>query len=543
MPKRPRQAGARQTGKPLPDIEERFQLLVDNVRDYAVFMTDATGTIVSWNVGVDRLLGYAEDEFIGQPLTIIFVPEDIASGAAAREVATATQAGRSEDERWHLRKDGSRFWASGVLTALRDEPGRLRGFAKIMRDITERKLAEEERKQLLQREQQARKEAETATRVRDQFLAMVSHELRTPLNAILGWARLLEEQQFEPDRMRRALETISRNAVLQSKLIDDLMDVSRILAGSLTLEQRPVELTPIVQSSVDSLSPEARAKNVTIECRFHPTEVAVAGDPRRLHQVLWNLLSNAIKFTPPGGHVSIELRQDDSTAFLSVSDTGLGIAREFLPHIFEPFSQADMTTQREYGGLGLGLAIVRHLVQQHGGTISAESDGDGKGATFTVELPLSAVRMEPTVGGLLPTDFKPALNGVRVLVVDDDPDGRELLRTTLELAGASVTDTGTTAEAFELLTGTATPPHVVVCDIGLPREDGFMFIKRLRTLAVEAGGGIPAAALTAYTRPEDRLRALEAGYQIHLAKPIEPSELVAAVATLAGRVSDTGGGP
>jgi CheY-like chemotaxis protein len=347
---------------------------------------------------------------------------------------------------------------------------------------------------------------------------------------------LLEGQQFEPERAKHAVETIGRNAALQAKLIDDLLDVSRILAGTLAMERRPVELTPIIQASVDSLSPDARAKDVTtIDCRLHPTEVAIAGDPRRLHQILWNLLSNAVKFTPSGGHISIELRQDETKAFLSVSDTGAGISPEFLPRVFEPFSQADMTIQREQGGLGLGLAIVRHLVQQHGGAISASSLGVGHGATFTVELPLTPVRTEPTVGGRLTTDLQMALDGVRVVVVENDADSRDVLIATLELAGASVRDAGTAAEGFELIG--ADVPDVIVCDIGLPREDGFTFITRLRALPADRGGTVPAAALTAYTRPEDRLRALEAGYQIHLAKPVEPSELSAAVATLAGKVS------
>jgi PAS domain S-box-containing protein len=515
------------------ELEERLQLFIDNVRDYAIFLTDADGRIVSWNAGVERLLGYSESEFVGQPLAVIYAPEDLESGIAVREITLAATSRRSEDERWHIRKDGSRFWASGVLTALLDDAGRLRGFAKIMRDITERKLAEEERKQLLQREQQARQEAEAAARVRDQFLATVSHELRTPLNAILGWARLLEEQEFDAEQARHALETISRNAQLQSKLIDDLLDVSRILAGTLALDQRPVDLLPIVQASVDSLSPEARAKHIQIECRIHPLEVAVAGDSKRLHQVLWNLLSNAIKFTRENGRISIEMHQDDVKVFLKVSDTGLGIRADFLPHVFDPFRQSDMSIQRVHGGLGLGLAIVRHLVEQHGGAVYADSEGEGKGSTFTVELPLSSVRRTPTIGGSLPTDYKLSLQGVSVMLVEDEPDSREVLATALELAGASVVAEATVREALDSLEQRR--PDVIVCDIGLPGEDGFNFITELRSRTTKTGGLIPAAALTAYTRPEDRLRALEAGYQIHLAKPIEPSELVAAVATLAGK--------
>jgi PAS domain S-box-containing protein len=351
--------GRNRTDARIHELDERFNLFVENVRDYAIFMTDADGMIVSWNAGVERLLGYSEEEFIGKQLTTIYTPEDISSGAAAREIAAAREKGRSEDERWHLRKDRSRFWASGVLTALLDGQGRLRGFAKVMRDITDRKLAEEERKQLLQREQQARQEAEAATRVRDEFLATVSHELRTPLNAILGWARILEDQTLEPERIKHALETISRNAILQSKLIDDLLDVSRILAGRTTIERLSVDLLSVVQASVDSLSPNAQTKSVSIECRFHAPEAPVSGDPRRLQQVVWNLLSNAIKFTPEGGHVVVEILRDDTSAILTVTDTGVGIDSEFLPHVFEPFSQADSTTER---GHGVSDSVLRSCV-------------------------------------------------------------------------------------------------------------------------------------------------------------------------------------
>ncbi len=338
-------ARKRQTrsGDRLREFDELFNLFVENVRDYAIFMTDANGSAVSWNAGVERLLGYSEEEFLGTSLTKIYTPEDVSSGAAAREIATAGEKGRSEDERWHLRKDGSRFWASGVLTALREDGGRLRGFAKVMRDITERKLAEEERKQLLQREQEARQAAEGATRIRDQFLATVSHELRTPLNAILGWARILEDQTLDPARVKQAVETISRNAVLQSRLIDDLLDISRILADRATIERRPVDFLSIVQGSVESLSPNALEKDVIVECRLRPLESMIDGDPRRLQQIVWNLLSNAIKFTPDGGRVSIDMEQDGAGAVLTVSDTGIGIPPEFLSRLFDPFSQADMT--------------------------------------------------------------------------------------------------------------------------------------------------------------------------------------------------------
>ena len=519
------------------DAAERLRLLEENVRDYAIFMTDATATVRTWNLGVERLLGYTEGEFVGQPLSIIFTAEDLASGAAQREIDVATATGRAEDERWHARKDGSRFWAMGVLTCLRDPAGEVRGFAKIMRDFTERKLAEEERTLLLEREEVARRTAETANRLRDQFLATVSHELRTPLNAILGWARLLLQQPFEPARAHAGLETIARNAQLQATLIDDLLDVSRILSGTMTLQRHPTDLIAIVQASVDSISPTARAKDIQVECRLHPLEGPVAGDARRLHQILWNLLSNAVKFTPDSGTITIDVHQRDSQAILTVRDTGIGIAGDFLSQMFEPFRQADMSTQRYQGGMGLGLAIVRHLVGQHGGTIEVESAGLGQGAAFTVTLPLegSLDEMPRTPGD---PESAPSLVGVAVLVVEDDADSRAVLVEALERAGASVRSVADGRGALELVAEQV--PAVLLCDIGLPGMDGLSFIEQLRSLPADRGGRIPPAALTAYTRPAERLRALQAGYQMHLAKPLEPSDVIAAVAALAGRTATTG---
>lgn len=516
----------------LADAEERLRLLEENVRDYAIFMADADGTIQSWNLGVERLLGYSEREFVGQRLAIIFTPEDVASGAADGEIQGARATGRAEDERWHVRKDGSRFWAMGVLTCLRDPAGQVRGFAKIMRDFTERRLAEEERTLLLQREEAARREAETANRLRDQFLATVSHELRTPLNAILGWARLLLHQSYDHARAQAALETIARNAQLQATLIDDLLDVSRILAGTMDLQHRPTDLLAIVRASVDSISPAARTKNIQIECRLQPLEGSVAGDARRLHQIVWNLLSNAVKFTPASGHIAIDVHQGDGRAILTVRDNGIGIDPGFLPHVFEPFRQADMSTERSQGGLGLGLAIVRHLVGQHGGTITAESSGTGLGAAFTVTLPFADGAAEAARHAVA-MENAPSLVGIGVLVVEDDADSRHVLVEVLERAGASVRGVADARAALESVAEQT--PAVVLCDIGLPGMDGLSFIEQLRSLPAERGGRVPAAALTAYTSPEDRLRALQAGYQMHLAKPLEPAEVVTAVAALAAQ--------
>jgi PAS domain S-box-containing protein len=516
----------------LDDATERLRLLEDNVRDYAIFTAAPDGTIRSWNLGVERLLGYSEREFVGQPLAVIFTAEDLASGAAHLEVQGAIETGRAEDERWHVRKDGSRFWALGVLTCLRGPTGEVQGFAKIMRDFTERKLAEEERTQLLQREEAARREAEMANRLRDQFLATVSHELRTPLNAILGWARLLLQEPFDGTRARTSLETIARNAQLQATLIDDLLDVSRILAGTMDVERRPTDMLAIVQGSVDSISPAARVKGIEVQCRLTPLEGPVAADARRLHQILWNLLSNAVKFTPAGGRVVLDLHQEDGRAMLTVRDNGIGIAPDFLPHLFEPFRQADMSAQRSEGGMGLGLAIVRHLVGQHGGTITANSAGLGHGSAFTITLPFAQSQAAP-VEDAHGAPQTLSLAGIGVLVVEDDDDSREVLVEVLSRAGASVRAVADAPAALTLVAEQI--PSVIVCDVGMPDMDGLTFITQLRSLPAERGGRVPAAALTAYTSPEDRLRALQAGYQMHIAKPFEPSEGVAAVAALAGQ--------
>lgn len=520
----------------LSDADDRLRLLDENVRDYAIFMADADGIVRTWNVGVERLLGYREEDFVGQPLALIFTPEDVASGAAALELETALTSGRAEDERWHVRKDGTRFWAMGVLTCLREPDGLVRGFAKIMRDTTERKLAEEERKLLLDREATARREAETANRVRDQFLATVSHELRTPLNAMLGWARLLLQQRLDGERAKAGLEIIARNAQLQAALVDDLLDVSRLLAGTFVLQRRPTDLMGVVQASVDSISPEVRAKDIAIECHLHPLETPVVGDARRLHQILWNLLSNAVKFTKPGGRILIDLHHDADEVVLTVKDNGEGIAPDFLPYVFDPFRQADMSAARAHAGLGLGLAIVRQLVSQHGGTITAQSDGPGKGATFRVVLPLALTRPDPDHPGR--DGLGPSLAGIAVLVIEDDEDSRDVLMKVLELAGASVTAVRSAPAALASLSEFV--PSVVLCDVGLPGIDGLSFVESLRALPPERGGRVPAAALTAYAGPADRLQALQAGFQMHLAKPLEPSDVVAAVATLAGQRSEAG---
>jgi PAS domain S-box-containing protein len=384
----------KQSEEALRTSEERFHLLLENVKDYAIFFLDTERRITRWNLGAERILGYQEAEILGQSASIIFTPEDRQQGADKREIDKAEAEGRAENERWHVRKDGSRFWGSGIVTPLRDETGKLRGFAKIMRDVTERKQAEDERNELLAREQQTRAEAEAANRIKDEFLAVLSHELRTPLNPILGWAKLLRSRTFDKKTADRALETIERNAKLQIQLIEDLLDVSRILRGKLSLNVSPVALITTIEAAMETVRLAAQTKSIQIQTVLDPSVGLVAGDPNRLQQVVWNLLSNAVKFTPDGGRVEVRLERIDSQAQIQVSDTGKGINPDFLPHVFDYFRQENSTTTRVFGGLGLGLAIVHHLVELHGGNVWAESPGEGQGATFTVSLPLSAIPPE-----------------------------------------------------------------------------------------------------------------------------------------------------
>jgi signal transduction histidine kinase/ActR/RegA family two-component response regulator len=405
-----------------------------------------------------------------------------------------------------------------------------------------RRAADEERRALTASEREARAEAERADRAKDEFVATVSHELRTPLNTVLGWARLLRMGKLDASGAAKGVETIERSASAQAQIIDDLLDVSRIVRGELRLDVRPVELVPVIEAAIDAVRPAAAARHLEMAAVLMPRAGAVAGDPGRLQQVVWNLLSNAIKFTPAGGRVEIRLDREGEEVAIRVRDTGAGIDPAFAPHLFERFRQADSSSTRVHGGLGLGLAIVRHLVEAHGGCVSAASDGPGRGATFTVRLPLATVRPRRRPGTAAPPRAEAAeprplasLARVRVLVVDDDADTLEVVRQVLEQAGALVIAAGSAREALEALA--ARPPDVLLSDIGMPGEDGYALIRRVRGLDADHGGHVPAAALTAYTQAEDRSQALSAGYQIWLSKPVEPSELTAAVARLAGRLN------
>ena len=402
--------------------------------------------------------------------------------------------------------------------------------------------AAEERKQLLESERAARGTAERASRMKDEFLATLSHELRTPLSAILGWSHLLRTKSSGPDELRKGLETIERNARMQTQLIEDLLDMSRITSGKVRLDVQPVQPSTFIEAALETVRPAADAKGIRLEALLDPGAGPVSGDPARLQQVVWNLLNNAIKFTAKGGKVQVVLARVNSHVELTVSDTGVGMEPALLEQIFDRFRQADSSTTRRFGGLGLGLSIVRHLVELHGGTVRAESDGPGKGATFAVHLPLALVRHpvageprhHPAAAPPVAVDFETIdLSGLKVLIVDDQPDARELLMRILEECHAEVLVASGAVEALAL--AESERPDVLVSDIGMPDVDGFELIRRVRALGPKRGGKVPAIALTAFARSEDRTKALQSGFQVHVSKPVEPAELIATVASVAGR--------
>ncbi|HEY0366019.1 MAG TPA: ATP-binding protein, partial [Pyrinomonadaceae bacterium] len=581
-----------------------------------------------------------------------FTPEDRAKGIPSKELETAAKLGRAEDERWHVRRNGVRFWASGVVTPVRDEAGKLIGFSKVMRDMTERNKITEERDRFfalsidmlcivhldgrfqrvnpafhqvlgfseeellamsifqllhpddlgetlkeydglaagepvtfmenrLRTKDQRYKwvawsyfpvpedglafgvgrdmtelrqvhevlrlranELENANRVKDEFLATMSHELRTPLTSILGWSRLMGSNQLSQKEKERAIQVIQRNAEAQAKLVEDLLDVSRIITGKLKIEFQPVSFASITESAINSLRPAVDAKQLQIETSIDPASGPILGDPARLEQIVTNLLSNAIKFTAQRGKIYVRLEREDSCVRLEVRDTGVGIAAEHLPHIFERFRQVDSSNVRAHGGLGLGLAIVDYLVKQQGGTIAAESEGVGKGATFIIEFPLTSsevmgsnlgpVELLKDQTGGVPDGVEALTDGklkeLRILIVEDDLDTQELLKTVLQQHGADVVTVDSAASALTELS--QSKPDVIISDIAMAGQSGYELIRKVRSLGPDAGGHIPAVALTAYAGVADRRRALLAGFQTHLAKPVEPDDLIAVILSL-----------
>jgi two-component system CheB/CheR fusion protein len=517
----------------LGESEERFRLVIDNAPDFAMLLIDPQGKIVTWNIGAERLLGWTATEAVGKSATIIFPPET-GKSQAQQEMERAAEFGRAADEGWHVRKSGARFWGSGVLTAIHDDSGIVTGFVKVLRDDTARKQAEADRAAALENEQSARREAENATRLKDQFLATLSHELRTPLSSVLVWAKMLRQNLLTPGEQEEGLEVIERSAEAQKELLDDLLDTSRIAAGKVRLDRTDSDLRDIVKVAIDDVMPQAKDKNIKLGSRLATDIGAILADPHRLRQVANNLLGNAVKFTPSGGRIDVQLTKSEGWVELVVADTGRGIDPDFVSQVFIPFSQADTSTTRAGGGLGLGLAICKELIELHGGTIHAESKGRDQGATFIVRLPmLAAPKSEKRKDAKRhnQSDSAERLNGVQVLWVEDEPQTRDALVRLLSKNGAQVTAVSTAAEAFDAFKKSR--PDVIVSDIGLPGEDGYQLLQRIRQLELEKHeSATPAIALTAFASNKDRRQAREAGFHKHLAKPVTPAALLAALSTL-----------
>lgn len=520
--------------------EIRYRRLFEAARDGILILDAGTLRITDVNSYMMELLSYTRDEFLGKELWELgFFSDKEASQAAFQEVQAK---GYLRYEDLPLQTKKGKLREVEFVSNVYEEDGQQVIQCNI-RDITEQKRAKEERRLLLEsalkRTQAARAEADQANTIKDEFLAILSHELRTPLTSILGWSNLLMTGNLDKGAAKRALETIVRNARTQTQLIDDLLDISRIITGKLRLEVRPTELAPIIESVLDSLRPTADARSIHLQTEIDSSFNPISGDPDRLQQIIWNLITNALKFTPKGGHVQVRLERNASDVELTISDTGQGIVPELLPRVFDRFRQSDSSSTRRHGGLGLGLSIVRQLVELHGGTVTATSLGVGKGTTFKIMLPLMSVHHDLNTGELVwpliardsLTHQPPSLTDLRVLVVDDEPDARELVVAVLAGHGAEVVSVGSAFEA--LATMERQQFNVLVSDIRMPEMDGYTLISKIRQLPMERGGGIPAAALTAYAGVEDRMRVLSAGYQIHIPKPVEPAELATVVANLA----------
>ncbi|RYE86239.1 MAG: PAS domain S-box protein, partial [Myxococcales bacterium] len=457
---------------------------------------DPSGRIETWGTGARQVFGHDEEAIVGQPIDVLFTAEDRAANVVANELAEARARGQATEERWHLRRGGERFWASGVMAALRDDDGTLRGYAKVCRDLTEQKHTDERREAQLTRETSARAAAEQATEAKDAFLATVSHELRTPLSSMLLWAKMLEEGQGSERERAAGLAAIVRGGEAQRQIIEDLLDLSRMVSGTLRIEPADVDLGATVRSAVDTVQAMARARSLRLEAHLEASErVVVRGDAARLQQVLWNLLTNALKFTPRGGRVELRLETTARVARVVVRDTGRGIDRSFLPHVFDRLRQGEGDATRPAAGLGLGLSIVRELVALHGGRVEAASEGPGCGATFTVELPRLGRPSSPPppsssarVGEVPP---ERPLAGMHVLLVEDNLETQQALVWLLEASGAEVSAAASAPAALAALT--ARWPDLLVSDIGLPGENGYELMGRVRTHAAAQGRPPPPA--------------------------------------------------
>ncbi|MEH2344888.1 MAG: ATP-binding protein [Nostoc sp.] len=525
----------KQAEKALRESEEKFRNMADNA-PFMVWVTDTNSYCTYLSQSWYDFTGQNEEMGLGFGWLNAVHPEDYNDASNAFLEATSSCSAFRMEYRLR-RQDGEYRSCIDAANPWFGVDGQFKGYIGSVIDITERKVAEAERDRLLELEQAARTEAERANRIKDEFLAVLSHELRSPLNPILGWARLLQTREFDAVALKKAIATIERNAQLQAQLIEDLLDVSRILQGKLNLKMLPVNLVLVIEGGLETVRLAAEAKNIQIQTMLDASFGQVLGDSSRLQQVIWNLLSNAVKFTPEGGKIDIQLECVDAQAEITVSDTGKGISPEFLPYVFEYFRQADGTTTRKFGGLGLGLAIVRHLIELHGGTIQAESLGEGQGAIFRVRLPLIKKDLTPkqdiNIAALNSSPPTEILAGIQILVVDDDDDTRDFHTFVLEQAGAMVTAVTSAKEALQVLA--ESEPDMLLSDIGMPEIDGYMLMRQIKALQANQAKQIPAIALTAYAGEINQQQALESGFQKHLSKPVEPDELIKAIATLIGR--------
>ncbi|MBG1270995.1 hybrid sensor histidine kinase/response regulator [Nostoc sp. WHI] len=522
-----------QAEESLQKSEAKYRRIVDTSYE-GIWMIDSQSRTEFVNQRLSQMLGYTAEEMLGCSM---FNFMDQADGTAEEKLEWLKREGSELKESRFCCKDGSYIWTLISARAIFGEQNEFLGAIAMLTDITDRKQTAEERDRLLQLEKLARAEAESANRIKDEFLAVLSHELRSPLNPILGWAKLLQSRKFDETALKKALETIERNAKLQAQLIEDLLDVSRILQGKLNLNMMPVNLASTIEAAMETVRLAAEAKTIQIEMMLDPTVGKVLGDSARLQQVLWNLLSNAVKFTATEGKVNVRLECIDAQAQVTVSDTGKGIHPDFIPHVFDYFRQSDSTTTRKFGGLGLGLAIARHLIEMHGGTVWAESLGEDQGAIFTVRLPLikdgAIIEDNPNADPSTALPVSSPLMGIQILIVDDNPDTLDFFSFVLEHFGAIVTAVASADEALQALT--QSKPDILLSDIGMPEINGYMLIQQVRALEAEVGGKqLPAIALTAYAGEIDQQQALKAGFQQHIVKPIAPEDLLLAICNLIG---------
>ncbi|MBD2386113.1 hybrid sensor histidine kinase/response regulator [Cylindrospermum sp. FACHB-282] len=513
--------------------EEHYRYLAESIPQL-VWTAESNGNTDYFNQNWCDYTGLTVEESLGSGWLAALHRDDVESAEEVWSNAVNNGILYENEYRFKRAVDGSYRWHLARGLPLKDQQGCVIKWFGTCTDIHEQKEIQKEREHLLELEQTARAKAETANRIKDEFLAVLSHELRTPLNSILGWSKLLQSHKFDEAKTSQALATIERNATLQVQLIEDLLDTSRILQGKLSLKIRKINLEYTVLSALDTMRLAVETKSIQVDTIFAPNVGMVLGDYTRLQQVVWNLLSNAVKFTPKQGKIEVRLRQADGYAQIIVSDTGKGISAEFLRYAFDYFQQADSSSVRKFGGLGLGLAITRNLVEMHGGTVKAESSGEGKGATFTVSLPLCenespSVPEEPNQPRFL-APLSLTLAGVKVLIVEDDADSRDFVVFVLEQEGAEAIAVSSAFEALRVLE--QLKPDVLVSDISMPDMDGYMLIRQVRTLIPEALGQIPAIAMTAYARKYDQQQALLAGFQMHLSKPLNAEKLVAAVVSL-----------